>query len=246
MKEFFECMRCYSSVIDYICRFFLWSWPVWAGYAALYVVGAAIFLANLRANKDTAGSLYVATDGWAYMLAHPYRYGQIRIGNDRPVSWHRRTSICVIYARAFNALLTVWPVLLLYFAITCGLGSLFFGLLLGAGRVRPNLSNDGFLEVVDFYGSVGDWQWYKVPAVYLFGGVFVGLAIFKFALLAKILLAVGTILVCTSPAVAIVVGSTFVVHKVRKEKGDATTSVGMLSEYVAAHKEKFCKMVAIK
>lgn len=258
MRQFFECMRCYSTVIDWIVRAFLVVWPVLAGYAILYAVGAAALLVNLRANRDDYGNLFVKWDSLIYKLAHPYKYGKIRkavemhgtLSNALKFTlnddWFIRTSICVIYARAFNALLFMWPAVLVYWAIVCSGGTLLFGLLLGGAYIRPNLYNDAWLEVVDFYTDDNDWAWYKAPVVYLAGAAVASLAIFKLALLAKILLVITAVLLCISPAVAIVAGSTLVVKRIRRDSNDPTTSVAVFSEYVAARKEKFCKLVAIK
>src|SRR5689334_16844672 len=91
------------------------GWPYLAVYGGLYAVGAAAFVVNVH-HQDGV----IDTDSWAYMIAHPMRYGghrpQASVGG-----------ICPFYAALFNMLLFVWLFLLLYFAVATVVGTVFVG-----------------------------------------------------------------------------------------------------------------------
>lgn len=243
---------CWWAIVAGFGHFIAFVWPVLVVYAVLYAAGAAAFLINLRFKAGESGRLEVLWNSWAYMLARPYRYGQItKYGESfqraRRAEWFGDTSICLIYARLFNMLLFVWPVLLLWFALACAVGTIFLGGLLGAAYVRPNLSNDAFLDAVE----VRDIKhWYQLPLVYELSLFLAFLVVFKWATFLRLLGTTGKVLLCIAPILVfiglVVYFSRKVYRKVYREHGDRETTVGALTEYVEARKEKFCKIVEIK
>lgn len=201
----------------------LWlaRWPL-AVYALLYVVGAAVFLLTLRIQSED-GTLTVDRASIAYMLAHPMRYGGLRNHKDQ-------SSICLFYARMFNMLLFVWPVLGLYFIVMLTVISAG-GLLLIGEVAYPDLSEPGFFgshEVVPFTTA-----WITVPAA------LITLMIYKRGPLLHFLGMVGWAVLCLLPVLIVIglISSTVL--------GLRTNSEGALAvkEAFAAKKDKFCKLV---
>jgi len=93
---------------------FIWllRWPVLI-YAGLYAIGAAAFLVNLKVHKDADGQLSVSGRSLSYRIAHPIRYAKGLEGDGIQ-------SICRFYARTFNMLLFVWPLIVLLALIVYG------------------------------------------------------------------------------------------------------------------------------
>lgn len=228
-------------------------WPA-VVYGVVYAVGAVAFLANLRAKVGPFGRLEVAHDSWAYMLARPYRYGKIKAMDNDAVhyrsDWFKPTSICVIYARLLNALLFVWPVVLVYLGAVSVLGTVVFGVLLGIGYVKPNLAEEGWVEKV----KVRDWESWpqgwrfllRLPFLYYAAAFLLYKAVVHFSQLLHDLWIGLLVLLCLLPALGVIAAVVYISRKVVREKDDETTSVGLAAEYVASKKERWCKLVEIK
>lgn len=242
-------LDCWWSIVADVGHFFALVWPVLAVYGLLYAAGATAFLINLRVRAGESGRLEVPWNSWAFMLASPYRYGRIKDAVETygslkeaevPSKWVSSTSICSIYARMFNMLLFVWPVLLVYFAVGTVLGTVFFGVILGVGYARPDFTRDGWFRSVYLRTPADRWQsLLTIPFIWY---VVVGLVIlitFHFLALVKVLL-------CIAPVLAFIAAVVFLTRKVVMEHDDSETTVGALTEYAAARKEKFCKVVDIK
>lgn len=225
-------------------------WPAII-YAGIYGLGSVAFLANLRAKVGPVGRLEVAHDSWAYMLAHPYRYGIIkREGVDDVPSRWLKTSICAVYARLLHALVFVWPVLLAYFAVISVLGTVLFGVLLGVGYVSPDFTKDGWVSKTnlrDWESWPDDWTFLlRMPAVYYVVGTALFSAAFHFTAFLHGLAMVGFAVLCILPVLALIAAVVFGSRKIVREKDDGTTKVGLAAEFLASKKEGWCKMVEIK
>lgn len=216
---------CWMDLMDFIGHgLWLARWPL-AMYALLYGVGAAVFLLTLRIQSDD-GTLTVDRASTAYMLAHPMRYGGLRQHKDQ-------SSICLFYARMFNMLLFVWPVLGLWFIFQLTVVSLF-GLLIIGEVVYPDLSEPGFFglhEVVPFTTA-----WITIPTLLM------ALMIYKRGPLLHFLGIVGWATLCLLPVLIVIglISGTVL--------GLRTNSEGALAvkEAFAAKKDKFCKLVQFR
>jgi hypothetical protein len=219
-----ELLDCWTMLAGEIGGFF-WAlrWPI-AVYAGLYAVGAAAFLLSLRF-KSHDGRLIVGRDSWAYMIAHPMRYG-----GHRPHKGHQG-SICTFYARMFNMLLVVWPFLLVYFALATTFGSAVT-FAFASHVVYPSLREEWF---------VTSRALTRVPlAVVTIPAALLLLAImFRGSLLRWLSVAAWAVL-CASPvliALALTGASYF---KVRRSDGETASAV---REVIVAQKQRFCKFI---
>lgn len=202
-------------------------WPIII-YAALYAVGAGIFLLTLRFQSED-GRLVVGQNSWAYMLAYPMKYGGHRTEK------RTTTSICSVYAKLFNMLLFVWPVLLAYFAITTVVGSTL-GMLLFGAVVYPDLYEDGFLCGRRVTGNF--W-----PGLVTIPLALLILAGWKIKVLIHFVVVVGWYSLCLAPILVAIAIGTYLVLRYRSPNPNEVSAV---VEYAAARKEKFCKMVSIR
>lgn len=227
MKALFDCDSlwcCWATLAQDIVHFFwLIRWPI-AIYAALYALGAATFLLSLRF-KSRDGRLIVDRRSWAYMIAHPMRYGGHRTHKGD------QGSICAFYARMFNMLLFVWPFLLVWFALGTIFGSIVMFAL--AGRVIwPDLHESAFFD---------ERSLTRVPLVVVtFPAVVLTLAIlYRGAVLRWLTVAMWVVL-CLSPALVAMVLAVAGYRKVRHPKTETALAV---REVIDAQKHKFCKLI---
>lgn len=231
MKGLFQCDSlwcCWATLMEILGRA-AWAvrWPV-AIYAALYAVGAGIFLLTLRLQSEDGG-LIVDQNSWAYMLAYPMRYGGHRSEK------RTATSICSVYAKLFNMLLFVWPVLLVYFAVTCVIGTAW-GLLLFGAVVYPDLHGAGFITAKRVTGNF----WPGAVTVPLTALILAG---WKIKVLIHFAVVVGWYSLCLAPILVAIAIGTYLVLRYRSPNPNAVSAA---VEYAAARKGKFCKMVAIR
>lgn len=220
MEQLFECWTMLAGEVGA----FFWAlrWPI-AVYAGLYAIGAAAFLLSLRF-KSRDGRLIVSRDSWAYMIAHPMRYGGHRKHKGG------QGSICTFYARMFNMLLIIWPLLLIYFALVLTVGSVFYFLL--AGHVLcPDLREAGFVR----YCRV------TFPLIVVTAplGLIVW-GIIKHAALFRALRIAGWAVLCISPALVLVALLAAALYKSRDPKSETASA---FREVVVAQKHRFCKFI---
>lgn len=239
-----EIINCWWLLVERVGAFFAFTWPLFAGYAVLYAITAALFLLTLKV-KSEDGSLVVGRDSLPWKLAHPYLYGQIRRYphryetkiladgseyTDYPLP--KTGNICAFYARLFNMVLFVWPVLLLYFAVGTVVASLI-GLLIHGGIYLPDLSCDAFFRRVPVA---------PVPLIGPAAGLaLLVLAIFNTGVLWSLTKFIAWGIVCGLPLIALIVLGVFgTVRFATAKPGD---SVSVFKEAVSAKKERFCKMI---
>lgn len=259
---------CWREIVSDAGRFALFLffalWRVFAVYGVLYAIGAAAFLANLRFKQGANGKLVVDHASLAYKIAHPRLYGLIRKlglysagqvvpdssfkegytiqgGNKDGVKIPKSGSICAFYARMFNMLLFVWPFLLIYFVITCSVGSLLGLILLGV-YVKPNLSNDGFLGVETTW-ACGDKI---VPGIFVVPAALIALIIWKHVKIFHFLARAGWVALCIAPLLVVAGVVLYIVLKARSDHAVEGTTVNALFEFTAARKERFCKIIEFK
>lgn len=252
---------CWSGLVEFAWHLAkLVAWPALI-YGVVYVVGAVVFLANLRAKVGPSGKLVVEWDSWAYMLARPYRYGKINaaverygsvesaVRNNLDEDWFN-TSICPLYARLLNMLLFVWPVLLVYFAAVSVLGTLLFGVVMGVGYARPDFTKDGWMARVvvrDYDLWPNGWTFLlRIPVVYYITAFALFMITMHFTMFLHGLWFTLLGVLCVLPVIAIVVALVFGSRKVMREKDGGATRVGLAAEFLASKKEGWCKMVEIK
>lgn len=221
---------CWSDLMTFIGHA-LWVLR-WVGlsYALLYAAGAASFLLLLRL-QSSDGRLVVRKKSWAYMFAHPMRYGDHRsqtndIGN-----------ICGFYARMFNMLIFVWPFLLIWFLLVATIGNMLT-MLLAATFLWPDLRSDGFIRARFLFGDGPK----PIVLLWLVTGLIV-LAVLRFHRLMHVLGAIGWATLCLIPALAAAAAvlTVFILGRSPKEN-----AVNATLEVVAAKKDRFCKMVEFR
>jgi hypothetical protein len=217
----------------------LWvlRWPA-AIYAGIYIFGAILFLLKLKIGSED-GKLVVDTGSWAYMIAHPMRYGGHRAVE--PIG-----SICPFYARMLNMLLFVWPFLLIYFLLMLTAGNVM-GLLITGRWIFPDLSKDGFIRLRPFFFD-------GIPTLIVTGSLallalLAILAINGWRLLV-FLATIGWGLLCLSPAIVAITIIIVAILYFRSgrflsepERGE---QVSAAREVILAHKHKFCKGIKFK
>lgn len=234
-------------------------WPL-VVYAGVYVTGAVAFLANLRAKVGPYGRLEVAHDSWAYMLARPRRYTKIQemveeYGSLKRAKYHHEylfkpTSICAVYAQLLNMLLFVWPFVVLYLIVMSVLGTALFGVLFGVGYVKPKIANKGWLELVELRES-DDWPnglgvLLYIPVTYYVIGILLFMAVTHLGMLLHGAWIGLMVALCLLPLIALVLGVVYGSRKVRREKDDGATRVGLAAEFLESKKKRWCRVVEIK
>lgn len=227
-----------NIVIDY--------WYVPAGYAALYVVGAVIFLLTLRMSKNSNGILVLERDSWAYRAAHPIdgaRHAERRrliqaawLNEDTlPVTGN----ICAVFFRLFNMLLFVWPFLLLWLAAVFVVGN-FGGLLFAGKAVTPTLAhlNDRAGDTHDVF--IGTHPMPPLISVILPVVLLVSL-VFARGALGGFLLRMLTVLMYAAPLLAVIALILWLSHRLR-----GAESMSVVGEVLSSVKTRACKLVEIR
>ena len=219
-----QLIDCWTILAQEIGGFF-WAlrWPI-AVYAGLYAIGAAAFLLSLRF-KSRDGRLVVDRCSWAYMIAHPMRYGGHRAHKGD------QGSICAFYARMFNMLLFVWPFLLVWFALIATFGSVITFAF--AGRVCwPDLHEEGFFTSQSLT---------RVPLVVVTAPATLLLLVIMYrgAVLRWLSTAVWAVL-CVSPALIVLALMAAGYFNVRRSEGETASAV---REVIVAQKHRFCKFI---
>lgn len=233
MKTLFDCETvwcCWTRLIEAIW-FALWTlrWPIFI-YAAVYTLGAALFLVYLRI-KSEDGKLTVDTSSWAYMIAHPMRYGGMR---SKDVSG----SICAFYARMLHMLVGVWPFLLIWFIFVSIAGVTIVFLLFGHILI-PDLREEMFFRTKKITFPL---------ALVTLPITLVALAIYNFRALLDWLADFGWMTLCLGPVIVVIILAAFIVIWLRWNiygQGDSK-KVSALREVIASNKEKFCKRIYFK
>lgn len=223
-------------------------WYIPAGYAALYAVGAIIFLFTLRLSKNSNGVLVLERDSWAYRAAHPIdgaRYvEQKRIKRTQEFHLNEAAptitgNICAVFFRLFNMLLFVWPFLLVWLAGVLVIGSLG-GLLVAGKAVTPTLAhlNDRAGDTHDVL--IGKLQMPPLIAIILPSLVLVSL-VFARSVLVGFLAKVAAVLMYAAPAVIVIALVVWLSYRLR-----GAESVGVVKEVLISVKTRACKLVEIR
>jgi hypothetical protein len=221
----------YDLVINY--------WWIAVAYVILYAISATIFLLTLRI-KSEDGSLTVNRDSLAYLIAYPM-YRHTKANKEwRLERLPNQGSICKFFIRMFHMLFLIWPFLVIYFAGVLTIGNVI-GIMVFGQYVTLDLTEDGFWQAHDIYIGRRRLIPLMVPA---FGLLLLGLVIFKFSFLLKILGALAFGILCISPiliAVAAIVGG--IIYVALTDEAHGSAKVFVAKEFLASKKEKFCKMI---